>query len=375
MNNLRIIWVRGSENIGFNRPHTWFVLGVRGSGKSSFLEHVGECYLNEGHTILDLFGSRDGEGLAWLRSPYAKEKRILLIHGDNVDVQCSFDTKNVSKVQLGDFERYDILISSSPLYSSPDDEFFHVNRLIDLLYKRLSWKHLVYMIVREAANLYYSRLRISDNQLAAKAESTYLIREARHVGVAVGLDTLKYTSIDVDIRSVLDYLILKSQGSLGLPSSLQWLYGFFDPSKVRNMPPKYFLMLTRKGAIGVGRFPKIEWHKQEKENILRSLGIKVEYGEQIDYGKSRGAFKTVGDFEHAEIISLYMQGLSMKQIAQKLDRSAATIHAQIHAHNQSIERLGYCMKCKRVKGEHANQKIDKKAKIYSFIAGQHSTHT
>jgi len=54
------------------------------------------------------------------------------------------------------------------------------------------------------------------------------------------------------------------------------------------MPPKYFLMLTRKGAIGVGCFPKIEWHKQEKENILRSLGIKVEYREQIDSGKSRG---------------------------------------------------------------------------------------
>jgi len=187
----------------------YFVLGVRGSGKSSLLEHIAEAYLAEDHKILDLFASRDGESLAWLRSSHAKDKKILLIHGDNVSVDCSFVAKNISKVSLNDFSNYDIVISSSPLYSSHDDEFFHVNRIIDLLYKRLSWKQLIYMIVRESANLYYSRLRISDNQLAAKAESTYLIREGRHVGLSLGLDTLKYTSVDIDVRSVLDYLIIE----------------------------------------------------------------------------------------------------------------------------------------------------------------------
>ncbi len=37
-----------------------------------------------------------------------------------------------------------------------------------------------------------------------------MIRESRHMGVALGLDTLKFTSIDLDIRAVLDYLCLKS---------------------------------------------------------------------------------------------------------------------------------------------------------------------
>ncbi len=75
---MKIFWIRGNETIRFNRPHTFFVKGVRGAGKSAFLEHVAACYLNEGHTLLDLFGSRDGEGLAWLRSPYAKEKNCPL---------------------------------------------------------------------------------------------------------------------------------------------------------------------------------------------------------------------------------------------------------------------------------------------------------
>lgn len=357
---MRIAWVRGSETIRFTRPLTFFVLGVRGSGKSSLLEHIAESYLNEGQTILDLFGSRDGEGLAWLRSPHAKDRKILLIHGDNVSVSSSFDAKNISKLSLSDFKHYDILISSSPLYSSIDDEFFHVNRIIDLLYKRLSYKRLIYMIVRESANLYYSRLRVSANQLTAKAESTYLIREGRHVGLALGLDTLKYTSVDIDIRSVLDYLMLKSQGVLGFPSDMQWLYGYFSPHVVRNMPPQYFCMVTRKGALGIGEFPEIPWHKREKENILRAVGLKVKYGERIDYGESRGVYRTVGDQEHVEIIDDYFQGLSMGKIAQKLNRSAATVHTQIHSHNESIEKFGFCVKCRRLKGKHEIEKTNKR---------------
>lgn len=64
---MRIKWVRGNEQISFKRPHVWFALGVRGSGKSSFLEHVAVEYLNRNAVVFDLFGSRDGEALAWLR--------------------------------------------------------------------------------------------------------------------------------------------------------------------------------------------------------------------------------------------------------------------------------------------------------------------
>lgn len=355
---LEVGWVRGQENVGFNRPHTFFCIGTRGSGKSSLLEHIGMGYLAEGHVILDLFGSRDGEGLAWLRSPYAKDKKILLIHGDNVSVNSSFDSKNISKLGLSDFQNYDILISSSPLYGSIDDEFFHVNKIIDVLYKRLSWKNLVFMVTREAANLYYSRLRVSSNQLVAKAESTYLIREGRHCGIALGLDTLKYTSIDADIRAVVDHFLFKSQGVQGFPDDKQWLYGYFNPVSVRNMPPQYFFIVTAKGALGIGRFPENPWHKQERENILRSVGVKVEYGDKIEYGENRGIYKTVGDQEHLQIVDTYFERVSMGKIAKQLDRSAATVHTQIHIHNESIDKLGYCQECRRLKGKHETQKTD-----------------
>lgn len=250
--DMRVVWVRGRSRIRYTRPNTFFVLGFRGCGKSSLLEHIGEKYLLKGHKILDLFGSRDGENLAWCRSPWAENKKILLIHGDNSDVDASFKTKRVNQVSLRDFDNYDILISSSPLYSSPDEEFRQVDRLTNLVYGRLSWNKIVYMIVREASNLYYSRLKVSRNQLIAKSEMIYLIREARHMGVAMGLDTLKFTSIDLDVRVVIDNLFLKSQGLLGLPSDLDWLYGYFNPPVVSNMPKANFLILTKDSSLGFG---------------------------------------------------------------------------------------------------------------------------
>lgn len=353
---MKIGWVRGSERISFHRPNTWFCLGVRGSGKSSLLEHIGEGYLSKQHKILDLFGSRDGEGLCWCRSPYAKDKKILLIHGDNVDVKASFDTRNISKFRLSDLEFYDIIISASPLYSSPDDEFLHINKLIDTLYKRMSWSKLIYTLIRESANLYYSRLRVSDNQLVAKAESVYLLREARHMGISMALDTQKFTSVDLDIRSLIDYLFFKQQGILGFPKDLEWLYGFFEPHVVRSMRQQHFIVVSRRGPLGLGVFSELPWHKKERENIVDAVGIKIERGEELDYGENRGAFKTVSDQEHVEIISLYTQGLGMHKIATKLSRSSGTIHGQVHSHNQAIDRMGYCMRCQRAKGEKAQEK-------------------
>jgi len=117
-------------------------------------------------------------------------------------------------------------------------------------------------------------------------------------------------------------------------------------------------MVTRKGALGLGQFPEVPWHKRERENILRAVGLKVEHGEQIEYAETRGVYKTVGDQEHLDIIEAYFEPLSMGKIAKKLDRSAATVHAQIHSHDESIVKVGYCVECKRLKGKHEAEKTE-----------------
>jgi len=355
---MKVLWARGNETIRFNRPSTWFCLGVRGSGKSSFLEHVACQYLKKNAVVFDLFGSRDGEGLAWLRSPYAKDKKILLLHGENVDVDSSFPVKSVESTRLSDFEEYDIVVSASPLYLSIDQEFIHAAKLTDLLYKRLHYKRLVYMVCREAANFYYSRLKVSDNQVFAKSQMIYLIREARHMGIALGLDSVRFYAIDIDIRNLADFMILKAQGVQGLARDLSWLYSYFNPSTIRNMKQQYFFIVTRKGALGLGEFPFHEWHKREKENILRSVGIKVEYGEKLEEAKYRGTFKTVSDKEHTEIIRLYCEeNMGMVEIANKFQRSSRTPHEHIQRkHNASVERSDFCPACKRAGGKYFNKK-------------------
>lgn len=349
-----IKWLRGHSKIDYSTPSRYFALGITGSAKSSFLETIGEGYLEKGHAVLDLFGSRDGEGLAWLRSKWASEKRILVLHGDNVDLECSYETKNTSKLTLSDFEKYDLILSSTPCYVSPSIEFIEVNKILDLLYQRLSWKRLVYAITREAANLFYSRLRVNKDQLQAKAEAVYLVRESRHMGLALGLDSLKYTSIDIDMRYLVDYQVVKQMGMIGLPDDLKWLYQFVRASWVRNMAKSAFLTVTRSGAIGIGSFSEIGWHKQEGENILAALDIKREVGEEPEIGEDRRTFKTIGDAEHGELIALYVDdSQSMAKISKQKNRSTATVKAQIDEHNAAIARSGFCPKCRRAKGNHA----------------------
>jgi len=352
---MNLKWVRSSERFNFTRPHTIFALGVRGTGKSSFLEYVGLKYLDHNATILDLFGSRDGEGLAWLRSPQVKDKKVLLLHGDSVDVDCSYPVKNVEGITLSDFEKYDIIISASPLYLNIGQEFYSAAKITDKLYQRISYQRLVYMICREAANLYYSRLKVDENQVFAKSQMIYMIRQARHIGLALGLDSVRFFSVDIDARSLADYMILKSQGLPGLSRDLKWLYSYVEPRLMRQLRPEQFILLSRKGAIGYGVFPFHEWHKREKENILREVGIQVEWGEELKEAEFKGSYKTVGDKEHAEIIRLYVEdGLAMEAIAKNLKRSARTPHVHVHRHNQAVQRSSFCAACKRVGSQYYN---------------------
>ena len=358
---MKVQWLRGNEYISFKRPYVWFSLGVRGSGKSTFLEHVGEEYIEENAVVFDLFGSRDGEALAWLRSPHAKDKRILLLKGDNVDVEASVDVKNVESLRLGDIERYDIIISCSPLFLNADQEFYNAAKITDLLYQRLHWKRLVYLIMREASNFYYSRLKICDSQLIAKSNMIYLIRESRHCGLSLALDSVRFYSIDIDIRSLADYLILKAQGLQGLTKDLGWLYSFIEPHLVRKLKPQQIILLSRRGGIGYGVFPFHEWHKREREDILKEVGVEVEYGEPLQESVLKGTFKTVGDKEHAQMIQLYMKdALSTGDIAEKLGRSSRTPCTHINAHNQDVTRNGFCGACKRV-GSPYQSKIAKRS--------------
>lgn len=273
-----VFWTKGNKQINFHDPNIFFVLGRRGSGKSAYLENMAYQHLQSGAKVLDLFGSKDGEGLAWLRSNVADKYDIKLIHGDMVDLQ-NHDGIQGTKFGLEDLKKGDIFISASPLYTSMDNEFEAVNRIFDKLWNRTYWNTPIFIVIREAANLLYSRIKVRKNQTMAKAELTYMLRESRHSGLALGLDSTKHTSIDVDVRKLTDFLVLKNLGMYGLPKDLHWIYSVFDPNELQKLNPKEFALVTKEGAMGLGTSDLPRWHKREGEHILRKVGVNPKYYE------------------------------------------------------------------------------------------------
>ena len=348
---MKVLWVRGKENLSFTKPKVHFALGQIGSGKSSLLEAIAIQHHKKGAAVLDIFGSVDGEGLSWLRSDLVKNREVLLLKGENVDIKTEHDVKHVDALTLKDLEKHDFIISSHPLYLNRDHEYYSIGKLIGKLYKRLHWRRLICLISREASSLWYSRIKVSESQSDQKNESMYMLREMRHLGVALALDSLRLQSIDIDLRSHMDYLYLKACGVAGLGRDLNWLYGFIRPHVIRNMDPEYFALLTRKGRIGLGQFDFPRFHKMPKEDIVSKVGLKIEYGEVAELPQDRGLYKTVSPKEHAEIVTLYSEGVSMNKIAEKVERSTKTISDHVHSHDNSVRRSGFCPQCRSVKCE------------------------
>jgi hypothetical protein len=359
---MEIFWRRGNEKLTFTHPEVFFCQGVRGSGKSTLLEHLATRYLEKNSVILDCFASADGENLAWLRAPFIKDLKVCLLKGANVDIETSWDTRQVENLGLNDLEKYDLIISARPCYLNKDHEFYSVGLLTNLLYKRFHYHRLICLLAREASNLWYSRLKVSEAQADSKSEAIYFLRESRHFGCSLLLDSLRYLSIDKDIRSLTDYLFLKSQGTEGLSDDLRFLYRFFSPSFIRSMKPWEFVLMCRSGSLGVGLFPYHDWHKQEGEDIIKNVGLKISYGETLELPKDRGLFQTVGDKEHAEIVKMYCSGLGMNKIAEQLKRSTRTVQVHLHQHCAGVQRSGFCAVCKRV-GSEFHDKIAKRPKV------------
>ena len=117
--------------------------------------------------------------------------------------------------------------------------------------------------------------------------------------------------------------------------------------------------------------PLIRLGINERENILKAVGVKVEYGEPLYEGEYKGTFRTVGDKEHAEMIRLYTEEeLGINKIAEMLGRSSRTPLVQIQRHNKAIERGGFCIACRRVRSKYesilASKEPKEKMKSNSF---------
>jgi hypothetical protein len=100
--------------------------------------------------------------------------------------------------------------------------------------------------------------------------------------------------------------------------------------------------------------------KVEKEDIVRKVGLKIEYGVELKRGKDRGDHTTIGDKEHMQIMELYAEGYGYNKIHDKLGRSTKSLHDHIHKHNNAVNRSGFCAICRRAGGDYVNKVVSRR---------------
>jgi len=342
---IRVRWLRGYDKVDWSKALIFLALGKKGSGKSALLENIGLRYPR----IVDLFGSRDDEGLCWCRD-ISPIDDVLLIHGDNVDINCSWDTCKIGELTYDKMMQYEVSIPSYSFFTSDLSRFVGISQIMKLFWDRKEWKSPVYVTVREASSFIYSRIKQDNmNMKNAKADFIFWQREMRHFGYALGIDTIRWTSIDKEMRDLADYQIIKKVGGQGLPDDISFLYKYIDPMSMARLRPDKFLIFTDNASIGLGYSDYPEFHKEEGVDIVKELGITFEYSEEPE----ESTVQKVGDSEHAIIIKLYQSGLSMKNVSLHKDvkRSDATVHKHISDHDKEVEENGLCHRCKRANSD------------------------
>ena len=306
--------------------------------------------------------SRDNENLCWLRKSADPNWKILLVHGDNVDLVSSWDTCKISELTLSKMLSYDIVTTADSFYSSQKSRYDGLSQTCDQFWGRLSWDYSIAVVMREASNFMYSRIAQTGIDVkSAKAEFIVFQRELRHMGFSPYLDTIRWTSIDKEMRDLADYLIIKKLGAQGLPKDLGYLYKYIAPIRLADLPPHKFLIHTENAAIGHGTSECPAFHKEEGVDLMAELGIQVTVGEEIEDSTEQ----RIGDNEHANIVRLYAvgptgsgEGLSMINVAKHVHRSSRSVQLQLLKHNKAVD-AGGCRICNRVNSDLWNVSVDR----------------
>jgi hypothetical protein len=334
---IKVKWIRGRDSFDWGSTSHHICSGLRDSGKSALGEAVADHYPQ----IIDIFGSRDNEGLAWCRSG---RDNILFVIGDNCDLEASWDVEKIDQLTFKKMNSYEVVITVPSFYSSHENYFKALSAMTNLFYKRFSFKTPTMIIIREAANFTYSRISKGETEKMAKADFIQFCREMRHFGYCIYVDTIRWTAVDKEMRDLADYVYIKDAGYVGLQSDISFLYRYIHPRSLAGLSQDKFLLLTRRAAIGIGTSEYPNYHKEPGENLLALFDLHPEFGEEIEASSPR----SVGDFEHHDIVKMYDDGYTMLKIAQQMHRSKSTIKSHIDKHNLVIVKHSKCPICNRI---------------------------
>jgi hypothetical protein len=198
-------------------------------------------------------------------------------------------------------------------------------------------------------------MKLNQNIQSSKGEMAYLVRESRHCNLSLGFDTQKRETVDAEVRSVVDYFLFTAQGSESLPRPLWWLYKHVKPQAINRLPKGTFVILTRRGNVGLGSYVFHEWHKRENENILDSVGLVVSkpelsVEEVLETAKKENK-PSKEELAHAQVVMRFQEGEKLSEIGKSFGKDSSWASKIIREHNNEIVRNGYCSVCRKMKTE------------------------
>jgi len=305
--------------------------GIRGGGKTGLLMNLAAHW----GKIIGLYGSLDDEILALLRaSKWAKHlEKGLILGPSTTSVTSSWSYKNYEDLTFADIESHDVIVLPQKIHSNPNSFSLACEHVSSFLLRRPYVSDYWFMMIPEAANIMWARQSLKRAKLdQAKAYLVWLLRQLRHVGVSIGMDSQYLLALDKEVRNISDYTFLKNLGAFSLPNEIDWIYGYAHPPGLRALYPNEFVALDKFGGVYTGWFRLPPWHKTPNENIYESLGIKYDFGDpemrQFEMPKTQEEDIAL----HTEIIKAYMEVKNIKGTARKTSHDRDTVRTHVEKH-------------------------------------------
>jgi hypothetical protein len=252
--------------------------GIRGGGKSALLFNIAAHWPK----VIGLYGALDDEVLALLRAHkyLGKWERALILGPEGVSVTSSWDYKYYGDLTFNDMQNYEVIVMPQRIHRFPKTFSMGCEYVSNFLLRRPKVSEYWFLCITEAANILWARQSLKNAKLEnAKSYLVWLLRQLRHVGIAVGLDSQYLLALDKEVRNISDYTFLKNLGAFSLPRDLEWVYRYVTPWAMRALYPNEFVAVDKFSGTYAGWFRLPPWHKQPKEDIYESLGIRYEFGD------------------------------------------------------------------------------------------------
>lgn len=351
----RCRWVYGREIIDYNKASTHFVFGIRFAGKSSLLEAIASNYIINGATIFDLYCADDSESLAWLDSPY---KKILLVCGNSMRIKSKWPYVQVKDLDLEITKKYQIVLTCPEFFGNRNEMYISLMHIVTMLRKRTVFparNSINFLLVREASELISSQMKASRskiNQAEAQEEILNLVKQAFHANLAIGIDSLRPQTININMRKIANYAYLKTMGRLDIDKEYSWAMERIRPEVFRRMPPSDYILYTDKGNVAQKSFDEPPWHNRRGYDIIGKHNIVIEHiakGEKIKE-EHKDNRRKVDAVIHRKIIELKNKGHSNKKIgsvllAKELNMKGFTLGRELVGDELANHQRGVCGFC------------------------------